>query len=280
MPSSGPRLLAQWFRTLARAGLRVLPWFAFRKQPTSAPKWQKVQRGPLRGSELLVTADYRVFRLMIDGRYDEYLIAPLDRHRNLVAGGTIWDVGAHIGYDSLLLAAIGGPRSRVIAFEPNPFNARRFMQHLHRNPGLARRIELRVEALLDRCGTTELHFSEDVDNGSSSVSHVAEAALGKHDCTENILEVSCSTIDQLVFEGEIPAPCLIKLDVEGAEAAVLRGGQRVLASYRPLLAIEVHSVEQSVEVVKLLCRLKYEVEVLDTWNKREDRAFLWCVAAT
>jgi hypothetical protein len=76
------------------------------------------------------------------------------------------------------------------------------------------------------------------------------------------IEVGAETLDHLVESGMVPEPDLIKIDVEGAEAMLLAGGERVLRKRRPQLFIEVHSPELARECDEMLSAYGYRVRVL------------------
>lgn len=241
------------------------------------PQWHTVQAGPVAGAKLFVSCGPRVFRLMVEGRYDEYLVAALDDLGLSLAGQTIWDVGAHIGYDSLVFASLVGPTGTVISFEPNPFNAERLRMHLRHNVELGCRIALYELALWRASGHITLHFSREVDNGRSSVGYVIDR-FGKACRPDGALtesaQVACNSIDDLVLRQGLAAPRVIKIDVEGAEGAVLEGAQQVVARFGPVLLIEVHGVAQMFHVLSYLHAWNYEVRLLDTWNASDARCFV------
>lgn len=66
-----------------------------------------------------------------------------------------------------------------------------------------------------------------------------------------------TTLDLFVFEQSNPAPDLLKIDVEGAEALVIQGGLRTLNSYSPTLLIEIHGPRNAQKLWRLLQSLNY-----------------------
>jgi len=78
------------------------------------------------------------------------------------------------------------------------------------------------------------------------------------------IAVQTETLDHLKELGVIPRADVIKIDVEGAEAMVLKGGTALLRSNRPRLFLEIHSRELARECNDLLANLGYSISVLET----------------
>ena len=164
-------------------------------------------------------------------------------------GDVIYDIGAHAGFFSLLFGRLAGPSGRVYAFEPSRPNFERLRANIQANR-LAQ-IEARHLAISDRCGETWF------EGGRTSLQGRLSAAGGA-----GLVTVQATTIDALVHEGMAP-PSLLKIDVEGAEGAVLRGASCTLARYRPRLLLEVHSPGAAVEVASVIAG-SYALRDLDT----------------
>ena len=84
----------------------------------------------------------------------------------------------------------------------------------------------------------------------------------------------CAPADDLVEAGEIAPPSIIKIDVEGAEADVIRGALGTLRRYRPALLVEVHHVRAMHDVGVLLQEAGYVSSVLQTPEESASRCFL------
>ena len=85
------------------------------------------------------------------------------------------------------------------------------------------------------------------------------------------IAVQTETLDHLKELGAISRADVIKIDVEGAEAMVLKGGTALLRSDRPRLFLEIHSRELARECNDLLANLGYSISVLET-GRRPDFA--------
>lgn len=156
-------------------------------------------------------------------------------------GDVVIDGGAFAGDTSLYFAHLAGERGRVVAFEFEPGNLGLLEQNLELNPGLSTRVEVRRAALWDQDGV-ELGFrpfgpaTAIVENGESTV------------VTE--------TIDALVARGGLDRVDFVKLDIEGAELAALRGASDTLRRFRPRLAIAAyHKVDDLATLPSFLAGL-------------------------
>ncbi len=137
---------------------------------------------------------------------------------------TVLDVGAMAGLFTLMAA----PRvRRVISFEPLERNVA-FLARNVRLAGLAN-VEIVPKAVGDCDGTIPFHVYRSERRGPLGMGSVV-GGQGSEPIT-----VSCTTLDSLDL-----APDLIKIDVEGAEAAVIDGARETLRRHRPLLFIEAH----------------------------------------
>ena len=132
------------------------------------------------------------------------------------SGETSLDIGANIGYMSLVLAMSAGPAGRVLSFEPNPDVLPRLRINVDRwkSLGIAP-IEVRTIALSDRDGQGHLGFPSGYTENSGLAS--LETSGG--------VPVSLSRLDSL----GISRAGLMKVDVEGHEMAVFSGGHDLLA---------------------------------------------------
>lgn len=151
--------------------------------------------------------------------------------RTLKPGDVFYDVGANMGYFSLVAARMVGPAGRVVAFEPVPECAEGVRRNLALNDlGHASVLEVAVG---DRVGRAELQV---VTEASQSVL----CGLTTNRTTREVIEVEITTLDALVGAGTIAPPDVVKLDVEGAELLILRGMRKTLAAHGPMLICEVH----------------------------------------
>jgi FkbM family methyltransferase len=129
-------------------------------------------------------------------------------------GDTFVDCGAHQGLFTVVAAAIVGSAGSVIAFEPVPSSAAMLVENVRLNG--FENVQVIKCALADTEGTRQFFISGGAAGTSSFV-------LGEG--TEIIVDTT--TLDRAI--GDLPVR-LVKVDVEGAELAVLRGADKLLAS--------------------------------------------------
>jgi len=236
-------------------------------------EWQRVQAGPALSIELLVPVPLTSWALeMVNGTFDAFLYEVIRRHIKL-DGARCWDIGAHVGYHSLALANQG---AEVVAFEPVRANQTRLRLHMERNALLAPRIRVIPNAVADKDGEMTFVVSEEM-KGESTGSHLATALPPLRAAVYANFKkqaVSTVTLDTLIQQqGERP-PDVIKLDVEGAEHLVIRGGRTLLARYRPLLLVEVHHICAMFELALMLWELGYTLEIIERERAEPSRCFV------
>src|SRR5947209_14126827 len=153
-------------------------------------------------------------------------------------GMVMYDIGANVGFLTVITARLVGQQGRVIAFEPLSTN---FVQIQH-NAVLNgfTQVTARCEALSSTDGKATLQVSADptwcklVGVGSTVAQKVGE------------IEVTVSRLDTVLHEADLPLPDLIKIDVEGAEVDVLDGAAETLHKSRPILLIELHGTNRAI----------------------------------
>ena len=123
------------------------------------------------------------------------------------------DIGAHVGFFSILYRLATGPEGMVFAFEPLPETFSRLQNNLAFNEfSNVHPIPL---ALSDRCGVETFHINPQNEGESTLLARGNSASC----------KVNVSTLDTCFAEGFSQRPRLMKLDVEGVELRVLQGGQ-------------------------------------------------------
>lgn len=142
-------------------------------------------------------------------------------------GDTVVDVGANIGYFSLMFARCVGPTGRVLSFEPVPKLAASLKRNLEINQ--FSHVSISSHALSDHRATARFFAGPNENSGLSSLRE-------PRDCSESF-DVDLAPFDDLVPDCENVS--LIKIDVEGAELQVLRGMTKLLQNQRPDILIEI-----------------------------------------
>ena len=177
-----------------------------------------------RGSKFFVNpSDFEHADIFWFGKKD---MAEIEHMRRLLpAGSVILDIGANLGFYSLELARDSRLAAAIHAFEPHPGTHRRLVRHITAN-GLSSRITPHTLALSDTAGHG--HMSQCA--GNSGATHLSNDASG--------LPVVTTTLDAFVSRNGLTRLDALKIDVEGMETAVLRGGLETLERFKPMLVIE------------------------------------------
>lgn len=181
-----------------------------------------IVQGPLRGHRWIVGSSNHGCWL---GSYECDQQALLEKWTN--EGDVVFDVGAHVGFYTLLGSLLVGSRGQVVAFEPIAENLNYLKQHLEINS--VSNVEIVEAAVSDRHGHDRLSSGP-----SSSMWHFD--AQGE-------LEVQTVSLDELVLNKKLPPPDLIKMDIEGAEVLALNGSTRVVNEFHPVLIISTHGFD-------------------------------------
>lgn len=165
----------------------------------------------------------------------------------LTAGDVFFDIGANVGYYSILASRLVGKDGIVAAFEPLERNLRFLEKHKFLNA--AHNIHLFPFAISDSSGTAKFREGTDPAMGGLTVEGGRE------------FEVRTITLDDAVKTAG-RSPSVLKIDVEGAEAAVLDGGEETLRSARPKIFLSTHSPELSQRCIEKLTTFGYICEPL------------------
>ena len=145
----------------------------------------------------------------------------------LKKGMSVVDVGAYVGYYTVIASLIVGNSGNVLSIEPAPNNFDQLSKTVEVNELL--NVVLRQVALADEVGRKNLRLS--TDPATHSIAD-AEANLGffkgNRKQTGETVSVKCTTLDKLLQNEGIPRVDLVKVDVEGAELRVLKGMRKTL----------------------------------------------------
>lgn len=211
--------------------LEVLPWHLPRNRESVLDEVLDINaRGiPMRFS--VTNGRLRVWA----NRFEEIEPELLDLIDAMPQGSVFYDVGASIGLFSLYAAL--RTQGRVFAFEPEAQNyATLELNHFLNRQALAQPITALNMALSDSYGLGKIHTKS---YGAGEHGKILDQAVSQDtklafqpDHVQSILKFP---LDRAVAEFGFPLPNLLKIDVDGAEAAVLRGAEKTLEN--PALSI-------------------------------------------
>ena len=141
---------------------------------------------------------------------------------HLKPGGSFYDLGANIGYFTLVGASLVGPAGAVRSYEPFPANLAALRRNVELNA--LSNVVIVPAAVADRAGEARFEVGPTDQDGR----------IGEGD-----LVVRTVSIDDELASGA-PPPTVVKIDVEGAEGKVLEGMSATLRDRRPIVLCELH----------------------------------------
>ncbi len=277
LPGLGLEVLDPPFSVRHRAALRVFSWLPpavrqialYNHVRRACMTTQKVvqrliggrrpvriryTRGPLAGRTFECLTSEKYFLMGASYEADlQSLATALVR-----SGDVVYDVGAHVGYWSLLFANAAAPDGGVYAFEPSPLSIARMRRNVQDHPAVrpvdAGASDVEGDAFLAERG---------------SESRVVPAA-GAHASRIRLVR-----LDDFVYRDGHAAPTFVKIDIEGAAGACLAGALGVIERARPRLFVEVHHPDELSAVERLLVTRGY---VLAKVERKQH--YPWHVLAT
>jgi FkbM family methyltransferase len=195
--------------------------------------------GPLRGAWWLPRAGGKLLRIL-NGSYEPEQTRLFLGH--IARGATVLDVGAHVGYYTLLSARLTGAAGRVFAFEPHPRNCGFLRRHVAVN-GFDN-VTVEQAAVSDVAG--KARFEGGTGSGTG------------HLTDRGGFEVRTLRLDDFCAAHSI-TPTAIKIDVEGAELHVLRGAARVIDTAQPVIFLSTHGADVHRDCIAWLRGRGYEL---------------------
>lgn len=184
------------------------------------------------------------------GTYEAELQATL---RELVQKGmTLYDIGANIGYISLMMARLSGREGKVFSFEALPTNLRRLNENISLN-NMDSIIQVLPKAVIDK--TRPVRF---LSHSSTSMGKAAGSA-GRAEKYDQEITVEGLALDDFVYKQKQPSPGIIKMDIEGGEVLAVKGMKRLLTECKPILLIELHGEEAAKAVWDALTKADYSI---------------------
>jgi FkbM family methyltransferase len=189
----------------------------------------------VRGSELTVETDET-------SMLDTFVLEQYAYRRGAVTvraepGDVVVDGGGGYGDTALYFASLVAPDGQVVVVEMDPRNRRTIERNLEQNSEQASRVRVTSAALWRSSGKSLRYVA------GGKLSRLEPEPAGEGGTAETV------TLDELVDRLELRRVDLLKLDVEGAELAALKGASRVLEQHRPKLAVALyHKREDLIEI--------------------------------
>ena len=270
-------------RSMLRPLARVVRWALTPTEPAVEFTWHKIHGGAAAGTEALLPKGTPIADAITSGNYERSTMAFVIA---LVAKDDVcFDIGGHYGYFALSLAKLA-PQGKVHTFEPVPVHASRIEQAVERS-GL-QHVTIHQEAVGGEVGDMTLHFAEG-DAGDDSMAYldayggVDTPAAHEHYRSFSRTKVRTVTLDSLL--PQLPPPRFIKIDAEGAEAAILGASRQLISQFRPRLLVELHGIYEAIQCAEILSDLNYHAILLTDqkttmpilWVGHEDEEAMTCV---
>ncbi len=242
-----------WHADLIGGRGRGLPPLAAGILHPTIPVWVEVEPGL---TMLLDPRDLVQASIIATKQWEPGTWRSLSEH--IGSGAVFVDVGAHVGYYSLKAAKAVGSGGRVLAIEPNPDT----LQVLRANIAASGDSMITVEpvACSDSEGVLELFAASRNNTGATSLSRSNALKFGFE---RKSFRVRTRPLDALVQENRLDRVDVIKIDVEGAEILVLKGAERTLDLYHPVVTVELVEDQlknmgtSSAEVIRVLRKHGY-----------------------
>lgn len=203
--------------------------------------------GPAKGS--LLTLDLRTQGSYWLGNYDNWILNRLNPISHLLStGDTAWDCGAFVGYYTAVFRNAVGPSGSIETFEASSKN----FNNLNNLPHLNHWDNVSIHHLAVGPDHSIISFAGELGGSSGPV------GLSKsYEGSPSVEAVQCVGLDELLEEYRIPAPKLIKLDLESAEEQALHNGHSMFTLHRPNMILEWHGVKVLDSIARFLDIYQY-----------------------
>jgi FkbM family methyltransferase len=166
----------------------------------------------------------------IEGQFEPAETEFMRRHTR--PGAHVMDVGANVGYHTMMLASLVGPQGRVDSFEPLPHLFQALARSIARN-GFDSFTSAHNVAVSDKPGRAFVRYAERTSNWGGAQLCASDEAPAGH----TVVSIDTVTLDEM----DVDRLDFIKIDVEGAEPMAVRGARALLRRTRPIVLSELHA---------------------------------------
>jgi FkbM family methyltransferase len=208
-----------------------------------------ILRGPARGSWWTLYPWTSYWRL---GGHEPRVDAALQEVGDL-KGNVAWDCGAHFGIYTIRFARQVGEEGQVAAFEPDPVSFGKMQRHVRMNG--FRNVVAFNAAASDCAEDAAIVVQEGLGGTTSHLPYPGEVVAPE----SRTVTVHRVRGDDLVSEGRVRLPDLIKLDVEGHGGEVLAGAANSLHSSKPAIVAAMHSPQEVEAIRRVVAPIGYNL---------------------
>ena len=240
--------------------------------------WHLIEGGPATGAHVLLPRNTPIADAITTGQYDQKILRVV---KALVSKNDVcFDIGGHYGCYTLSLAKLATD-GQVHTFEPVPDHAGRIRDAAKKSE--LQHVQVHQVAMAGQVGEMTLQFAEAEGSDDSmafldAYGGVDTQAAHEHYRNFSRTTVKAVTLDSLV--SDLSSVQFMKIDAEGAEAAILGAGLSLIASNRPRLLVELHGIYEALACAEILCKLNYQAILLTDqkttlpilWASRDDVA--------
>jgi len=213
----------------------------------------------INGLNLRIYPGNEVFRsIFVRGIYDPSLVTIINTL--LPSDGVFIDIGANMGYCSLLMSKTVGEDGKVFAIEPSERDFLRLVDNVSLNR--LNNVNVYRLAISDKSGNVKISIAPEE---RSSLNTLGTAFSNKGIEELRTEEVIATTLDAFIKQEEIDRIDVIKMDIEGSEFKALKGARESIEKYRPTLIVGVNknslgaSGSSIEDVINALKGLRYKV---------------------
>jgi FkbM family methyltransferase len=208
------------------------------KRIKNRTKWFLLRKMGQKGVIANVYRDFKLYLEFTDDPIEIYYLGIYEPEetrmiKSIVKEGmTVIDIGANIGYFSMLMANLVGPRGKVYSFEPNPKMFRRLQKNIEINTNLSGQITINQVAIGEKEGKANFFCPPPGSEGLGGLKDTKRISI------DNVINVDVITLDKFIDDKNVQKLDFIKLDVEGGEFDVLKGAKGILNKYHPTILFE------------------------------------------
>jgi len=172
-------------------------------------------------------------------------------------GMVVYDIGANIGYITLMMAQATGQTGHVFAFEALPANEKRLIENIALND-YQDRITVLNYAVIDTPRKIRFWIGPSDDMGK------VEGSAGREEIAyQDSILVDGISLDWFIHGLKNPDPHLIKIDIEGGEVLAVHGMKRILTETRPIVLVELHGPQAGQITWEVLNNCGYEIRRME-----------------
>ncbi len=190
--------------------------------------------------------------LFFRGIFEKEELLLLESLTKLKENPIVFDIGANIGLHSIFIAE-SNPASKLYSFEPSS-STRKILEYNIQHRNLANQVTILPFAVSDSVG--KANFYQTDDNAYSSLKDTQRKEVISK------VEVDLITIDAFMIREKLPKIDLIKIDVEGFDTEVIKGGLKTFQEFKPDIFIEIYkginSNPDPLETINLLLNIGYK----------------------